>query len=304
MLGFITFLLGLAVADELPMDFLNGMNKSLKTENSDAIIIGEVWEDASNKVSYGNLRNYCYGDTLDSVMNYPVRKILLDFIMYGDSSAKTIERLNSLLENYPSPFLHSAMNLLGSHDCVRIRTVMSGAPDPDKITRENQALYIPDEYSTALSAARVKCAAAFLFVLPGVPCIYYGDEVGITGMSDPFNRSTYPWGKENKELLEFFSGISNMRKDNRTLICGDTFYCALNDDIIACLCKKDNYIIYTIINRNVSDSYDIHFKLPFAIYAKSIFSNEFLETTGTNENCEYSLNISPLSFYIFEGNLI
>ncbi len=247
----------LDVADELPMPFLRRLRKGVKNADRDAVIIGEVWEDASRKVSYGSLRNYTYGDTVDSVMNYPARQAMLDFMMHRISSEEAVDMLRSLAENYPRVFSNSVLNLLGSHDRPRVRTFMSDSPDTDGMTKQEQSEFTPDESEYALSAKRVKCAAAFMFSLPGVPCIYYGDEAGLTGMADPFNRATFPWSREDRDILDFFKLISNFRKDNKILIDGDCEYFAQDTDVIACLRKTDKGFVFTAINRNTSEHRDI-----------------------------------------------
>jgi len=284
----------LDVADELPMDFLRELRDSAKAENPDALVIGEVWEDASNKVVQDILRNYCYGDTLDSVMNYPVRNAILNFMTGKITSSDSVSMLESLLENYPSEFHGAAMNLLGSHDRPRMRTVLSGAPDHETLSREEQAKYVPDAAEFALSIDSVKCASALLFTIPGVPYIYYGDETGMTGMTDPFNRGTYPWGNENKNLIDFFRLIGNFRKSNGILINGSTAYHALNEDVIGCLRTWKEACILTIINRNISITYNIEFPMTAINSLQDLSSNkQYFASNGL-----LSIEIPPLSYLI------
>ncbi|MCD6322301.1 MAG: glycoside hydrolase family 13 protein [Clostridiales bacterium] len=285
----------LDVADELPMDFLRGLRTGIKSENHDALIIGEVWEDASNKVSYGNLRNYCYGNTLDSVMNYPLREAILGFILGKINSASAVELFNSQMENYPAEFLNASMNLLGSHDRARLKSVMSGAPDPDTLTRTEQAKYIPDPIESKLSESRIKCATALMFTIPGVPYIYYGDETGLTGLADPFNRKTYPWGNEDDALIDFFKFIGNFRNSNSILIKGKTTYYSFGDDVIGCLRSVESNYIFTIINRNALKNHSIEFTLPSSEPAKNFVTNEPLTPSSAGS---YKLELSPLSYTI------
>lgn len=247
----------LDVADELPMNFLRELRAAAKAQDPDSLVIGEVWEDSSNKVAHNEIRNYCYGDTLDSVMNYPARGAILDFMTGKITAGESADILWSLFENYPSEFTFSLMNLLGSHDRPRMRTVLSKAPGHETLTREDQAEYVPDENESILSVHRVKCAAALLFTMPGVPYIYYGDEAGMTGMTDPFNRKTYPWGRENNELVQFFKKLGNFRKDNEILIKGTTGYQAPNDDVLGCIRIHGSRTIMTFVNRNPEKSHDV-----------------------------------------------
>lgn len=172
----------LDVADELPDSFIAETRSRIKKCDPDGLLIGEVWEDASNKISYGERRKYFMGDELDGTMNYPLRDILLDYINYTIGSGYAAERLESLSENYPRENFYGALNLIGSHDRERIITAMAAEED----------------YQAAVKKVRVM--SALEFTLPGVPCIYYGDEVGLTGGRDPENRSGYPWGYENLDL--------------------------------------------------------------------------------------------------------
>ncbi len=191
----------LDVADELPEDFIRGIRKTLEEENPEAFLIGEVWEDASNKVSYGKMRNYFGGDQLHSVMNYPFYNGLIDFAIKKISAYDLKEMMMSLYENYPKPAILSAMNLIGSHDRPRI------------LTRLNTCVSKIDEAGMKEAIQRLKMISALQMALPGIPSIYYGDEVGMEGEADPYNRATYPWGRENTIILEWYYKITKLRND-------------------------------------------------------------------------------------------
>ena len=219
----------LDVADELPMPFLRQLRARVRAENPDAILLGEVWEDASRKLAYGELRSYCLGDTLDSVTNYPLREGVIGFLL-GRLDALQLKRLlDSQYENYPRAFYCSLMNLLGSHDKPRILNVLSGAEERD-IPREQRAFrpLTPEQY--ALGRARLLKAWRFVCALPGMPCLYYGDEAGAQGGDDPFCRGTYPWGREDQELLRQIRAINRERLANRVLREGDVSLVAESPD--------------------------------------------------------------------------
>lgn len=206
------------VADELPDSFIKLLRKAVKKENPDNVIIGEVWEDASNKVAYDELREYFYGDELDSVMNYPLKNAMIDFALSRIDAKSFDRRIMSLKENYPEPAFYAAFNFLSSHDTVRILTALSGK---DCKTKDECAVsrLSCEEYAGAVK--RLKCLVTMQFSLPGVPVIFYGDEAGLEGYADPFCRSCYPWGNENKEILEHYRYTVALRNENDVLKNGE-----------------------------------------------------------------------------------
>jgi glycosidase len=186
----------LDVADELPDQFIQALRQRVKAVKPQAVVIGEVWEDASNKVSYGVRRAYFTGGELDGVINYPMRKAILDFAQGIDDGAALAETVMTLAENYPAPALDCTMSILGTHDTERIGTVL------------------PD-------IARRRCAAFLQFALPGSPVIYYGDEAGLTGGPDPMCRLPFPWGQEDRTLQELYRELARMKNENPALRWGD-----------------------------------------------------------------------------------
>ncbi|MFV0497452.1 MAG: glycoside hydrolase family 13 protein [Candidatus Fimivivens sp.] len=201
----------LDVADELPDGFLDRVRTAVKAVDPDAFILGEVWEDASNKISQGHRRRYLLGQQLDSVMNYPFRTAIIDFALSGNS-AKFQDDTLTILEHYPPPAIDTAMNMLSTHDTVRILNALSMVPPIDSAQKVGHTLS-KEDYETGKN--RLKIAAFLQFTLPGIPSIYYGDEVGVTGFEDPFNRYCYPWGQEDDDLLAFFKALSAFRKSHR-----------------------------------------------------------------------------------------
>lgn len=197
----------LDVADELTDEFIAGIKKAVKETDADGLLLGEVWEDASNKISYGEMRKYLLGDELDCVMNYPMRTALIDFLTGKISSHSAGRKLMSLYENYPKPAMEANFNLIGSHDRARILTMLSGFDEHNP--KNNQ----PADTVGEEALKKLWLILVMQMTLPGVPCIYYGDEAGLTGGLDPDNRKTFPWGKENKDILNAYRSAISLRKE-------------------------------------------------------------------------------------------
>ena len=192
----------LDVADELSMDFLRKLRVSARKARPDAAVLGEVWEDASNKIAYGEMRCYCTGDTLDSVMNYPLREAILSFAARQTDAEDLARLINHQAEVYPAQFRYSLMNLLGSHDRARALNVLCGKEGRELSKKEQHALKLSrEEYR--LASARLRTCVDILCALPGCPTIYYGDEAGMSGGPDPFCRRPYPWGREDTALQAY-----------------------------------------------------------------------------------------------------
>lgn len=212
----------LDVADELPDQFLNNIRKAVKKVSKEKIIIGEVWEDASNKESYGVKRRYLLGDQLDSVMNYPFREAILNYVKGGDPRL-FIYSIMTILEHYPKPTIDVLMNFVSTHDIERAINRLGGESCDDK-SKDWMAEKWLTEDQYRYGKCLLKSAFALMFFLPGVPCIYYGDEAGLQGYKDPFNRRCYPWGNEDHELIEYVKELSRVRKSIPNLKSGRTYF--------------------------------------------------------------------------------
>ena len=199
----------LDVVDELHGDFVKAIRRAVKTENPDAVVIGEVWEDASNKIAYGVRREYFLGEELDSVMNYPLKNAILNFVTCRDVNVLS-NTVKEQVDHYPFSVLCSLMNLLSTHDTFRLFSAVSGINVYGKSKEAQANATIPEnEYKNAVE--RLKTAVLLQFTLPGVPSVYYGDEVGMQGFTDPLNRRCYPWGKEDKDILEYYKKLGKIR---------------------------------------------------------------------------------------------
>lgn len=198
----------LDVVDELPDSFVEELKQSARVEKADSVIIGEVWEDASNKIAYGIRRRYFFRGQLDGVMNYPLRKAILAFVRGEDSGAGFRNLLETQLENYPPEVLEACFSLLSSHDTPRMQTAISGGGSEDD--REKNAVYQISPSSAHFVRERMKMAATLQFTLPGAPTVYYGDEAGMTGGKDPFCRQTFPWGREDTGLQNYYRELSKI----------------------------------------------------------------------------------------------
>ncbi|MGL4607526.1 MAG: glycoside hydrolase family 13 protein [Eubacteriaceae bacterium] len=282
----------LDVADELPGPFIRGLKKSLLEEKESSILIGEVWEDASRKIAYDELRTYFSGNELDAVMNYPFREAFIDFVLGQKTSKYTNRLMMSLYDHYPKNQFMGNMNLIGSHDRRRILTVLGEAHEylKDK-DRENYTL---PESNLNLGKKRLKLISLIQMTFPGVPCVYYGDEVGVQGFEDPHNRRTYPWGNEDHELLEWYQKITTLRSESPPLLKGDWVPLDSVDDLLAFERHWEDETLLCLFNRN-----------PQAIH---LFKDtHYINRTGVDllTNAEVSLDtvvIEPLSYAVIHVN--
>lgn len=235
----------LDVADELPDAFIEKLRSAVEETDPDALVLGEVWEDASNKISYSQRRRYLLGRELHGVMNYPFRTALLTYLL-GGSAEDFKESMETLRENYPPSAFYSALNFLGTHDTPRVLTVLGGRSLPE--SRDAQSIFHLSHEERETALRRLRMAAAVLFTFPGSPMIYYGDEVGLEGASDPFNRRTYPWGHEDKALLDWFKILGQLRQGRLSLRRGSIRYLAAEGPLLAFSRELSREATITIVN--------------------------------------------------------
>lgn len=300
----------LDVADELPDEFIKEIRSAMKGIDSDSVLIGEVWEDASRKVSYHKLREYFLGEELDSVMNYPFREIMLDFFTGQRNAYEANLALLSLKENYPVHNFYANMNIIGSHDVPRVLTMLGDAPHEDTLLPEEQAYYKLTPSQRSLARQRLKLLALIQMTFPGVPCIYYGDEVGMEGYKDPFNRGTYPWGKEDQELLSWYKEIIRLRNRYDVFKTGQWFPLKINNDVFGYTRiikdgrdvfnqKKDDNISVLVVNRSLNNHMEITLDLGEYVPEGKLFN-------VLQEDREFAIKNGLLNFKLnpLEGKLL
>ena len=233
----------LDVVDELAEDFVKDIRKAVKRGGKDKLLIGEVWEDASNKIAYDTRRHYFQGEELDGVMNYVYKNAILAYTMGGTPRAFK-NAVYELVENYPKQSLDCSMNLIGTHDTVRALTILGGATEENYTKSEKNAYRLTQE-NYALAVKRLKIASALEFMLPGIPSIYYGDEIGMQGFEDPMNREPMKWDDINEEVHSHYVALGKIRKDYRAEMCGSI---EIEDDDILIMRRKAKKTITLIAN--------------------------------------------------------
>lgn len=206
----------LDVADELPDEFLILLRAHMKKIKPDAFLIGEVWEDASNKIAYGVRRTYFTRPELDSVMNYPLRTFILS-LLFGEIDARGFARgILTILDHYPQAVHHCLMNILSTHDTPRIRTVLTALPESERELALHAAFFL-------------------FFTLPGIPCIYYGDEIDMEGGDDPMNRAYFQWERtETSPTLPFLRKLAKIRMESDPLRRGTLRFCSIPGTLTWC----------------------------------------------------------------------
>jgi len=200
----------LDVVDELPDVLLDPLCAAMRGEDKNVFITGEVWEDASHKIAYGVRRRYFLGGQLNSVTNYPLKNAIITCIKDNDVNILA-NTMAALCRNYPKNVLDSLMNIVGTHDTMRILSVLGDSELPDN--KQAMSHFKLPEHEVIQAKKRLKIASALQFTLPGVPCVYYGDEAGMEGGIDPFNRICYPWGNEDQDLLSWYRRLGGLRKE-------------------------------------------------------------------------------------------
>ena len=238
----------LDVADELPDSFIQDIRAAALAEKPDALILGEVWEDASNKVSYGQHRQYLLGRELDCTMHYPFRASALDFLLERQDAIQFAEAMETIHENYPASAFYGALTLVGTHDTPRILTVLGQAPEG--LTPQEQEEYRLDGPRRHMGLQRLRLLQVLQFTFPGVPCVYYGDEAGMEGFADPYNRGPFPWGREDPWLQLHVRVLSQLRREYPVLREGTFAALAPSPDVFGLRRTLDDTQVQIYVNRS------------------------------------------------------
>ena len=259
----------LDVADELPDSFLDKIRLAVKAEGEENYLLGEVWEDATNKISYGSRRRFLRGKQLDSVMNYPLAEAIISFVK-GGVAQDLLATAEDLLENYPPQAAKLMMNHIGTHDTARILTRLAKNGETGDREWQSRQTLSPEEY--AHGAKLLRLAAVLQYTMPGVPSLYYGDEAGMSGYGDPFCRAAFPWGKEDIELTDFYKKLGQFRKSCPAFKSGEFIPVYADASGIAYIRKKRKSEVLVAVNRG-SEPCELDIPEKFNS-AKVIFGNK------------------------------
>ena len=280
----------LDVADELSDAFLERMRSVVKENDPDGVVLGEVWEDASNKIAYSDRRTYFGGGQLDSVMNYPLRGAVISFIKDGDSWCLR-NVTETIYRHYPKCVSDVLMNFLGTHDTERILTVLGDGGSGDRTNAELATLRLtPEKLKSAVKMLR--CAYTIIAFMYGIPSVFYGDEAGLEGYHDPFCRRPYPWNNRNMELLDFFREIGKVRNSEKVL--KDGFFRVVKADPDVFIFERFSDIETLTVAVTRGKSFDFESERP----VKCVFSTDKKAKKKKSSN---NFTLFPWSAYVFKG---
>ncbi len=275
----------LDVADELSDKFIGSIKSRISENSVQNLLYGEVWEDASNKIAYDKRKKYYLGNELDGVMNYPVRTGIISFLKNKDKTDLEYA-LVDVMFNAPKRIRDMQMNLLGTHDTERIITILAGDSSKNKTNAELAYLHLSSEQKKK-GEKLLKMAYAILATIPGIPTVFYGDEVGLEGYKDPFNRRPYPWKKGNDRIRSFYKKIGSIRTSSDVYSNGDFQLILIDNEHLVFSRIKENEALITIVN-NSEETINIKFKA------------HALSLIDVRENTNFS--IPPMSVEIIKAD--
>ena len=267
----------LDVADELPDVFIESIRSILRQDFPNAYLLGEVWEDGSNKIAYSKRRRYLLGGELHGLMNYPFRTALLSYLNGATGAEHFRDAMETIRENYPAPAFYGAMNFLSTHDTPRLLTILGCTHPPTERAERAQFQLSPAE--RARGAVLLRIAALVLYAFPGSPTVYYGDEVGMEGFEDPFNRRTYPWGHEDAALLGYFRTLGALRAARISLQCGDISYIHAAGRVLCFARRADDELSLCAVNAGDA-SVDVSLPWDGTLAHDALSGQSFLAESG------------------------
>ena len=209
-------------------------------------MIGEVWEDASNKIAYSERRQYLQGKELDSVMNYPLKDAIISYVQSGNAT-QLRETIYMLIDNYPKETLDCLMNILGTHDTPRILTVFGGKTCANK---DEMAVTFLSQKEKIAARKKLMMAAVLQFTLPGIPCIFYGDENATEGYQDPFCRRCFDWTHTDEELTSFYKKLGAIRASLPQFRDGEYDELFADSSCIVYERRTEEGVVYVYVNNS------------------------------------------------------
>lgn len=263
----------LDVADELPDEFIEDIRAVMTEEKPDSFLLGEVWEDGSNKIAYDQRRRYLLGRETHALMNYPFRTAALAYLQ-GGPAEDFQEAMETIRENYPRPAFYSAMNLLGTHDTPRILTMLGVVPGDIPEDRSARAAYRMPAEVRERGMRLLRVGAALLYAFPGSPTVYYGDEAGMEGFEDPFNRGTYPWGREDAALQTYYTLLGKLRRERISLQTGDLRWLWARGHVLAFARTEGEEITAAVLNVGTEPE-EVSFPWPHALAEDAFTGQQF-----------------------------
>jgi fibronectin type 3 domain-containing protein len=281
-----------------PDGYWETFRKNVKTEDPNALIVGELWPKDTTTLRY--LR----GDRADSTMNYRLRDAIIGILAPQSFDGKGLggggqqlsasafaARLQSIQEDYAPQAFDVLMNLVDSHDTERaLWTLTPGAET--RAAREQNAANVAD------GKRRLRLAALMQFTLPGMPTVYYGDEVGVTGDDDPDDRRTYPWsdtgGSPDESLRSWYASLAALRRDVPALTAGDLRVLYAADGVVAYGRKTASQAALTVVNTSGSPR---TVQIPLGGYLPA--STPFAPRLGAGTYAGGQVTLGPQSAEVF-----
>ncbi|MDT8717392.1 Ig-like domain-containing protein [Clostridium sp. 19966] len=228
----------LDAADSVSDDTWKHFRPAIKNSNSQDVIIGEIWGDSSK---------YLLGNMFDSVMNYRFRGAIQEYVTGSGDAVQATKDLEKIREQYPKEAFEVLMNIVDSHDTERIISDLDGVGNDKEVA--------PDPSEDAL--AKMKLVPFIQMTYPGAPTIYYGDELGTPGSADPDDRRAMAWGKGNKDLVNWYAKLANIRNSYSVLRTGDMVPIEVSSDyssdVLAYTRNDSSNHAIVIANRRTSD---------------------------------------------------